>query len=103
MAAEIQDAGPSFLDPNKLKLELQTTQVVDISPKTAKSCVVSRLIFRRLGRKQAFFDPFIALKGVDLPPVTKKAGDFLLERISKRRSAETPPRRRRRFPSVSVG
>jgi hypothetical protein len=57
-------------------ITLGSTQVVDISSKMAKICVVSGLIYRRLRTKQAFFDPFIALKGVDLPSLTEKLPDF---------------------------
>jgi hypothetical protein len=53
-----------------------STQVIDISSKKPKSCVVSRLIYRRLGRKPRVFDPFIACKGVDFPPVTRILPDF---------------------------
>jgi hypothetical protein len=51
-------------------------QVVDISPKVAKSCVVSRLIYRGLRRKQAFFDPFLTCKGVDFSALTENLPDF---------------------------
>jgi hypothetical protein len=70
--AAVQDAGAI----NSVPVEL--TQVVDISPKVAKSYVVSRLISRRLGRKQAFFAPFLTCKGVDFSAVTEKAPDFFI-------------------------
>jgi hypothetical protein len=41
------------------------TQVVDISSETAKSCVVSSLISRRLRGNQGFFEGFLTLKWVD--------------------------------------
>jgi hypothetical protein len=52
------------------------TQVVDNSLKEAKSGDVSRLIFRGLQRKRAFFDPFLTCKGVGFPSLTEKAGDL---------------------------
>jgi hypothetical protein len=68
-AAALQNAGAIYSVPPgstsafapKLRRD---KQVVDISSKMAKSRVASRLIFRGLRGKQAFFDPFIALNGL---------------------------------------
>jgi hypothetical protein len=56
------------------------TQVVDISSKMTKSCVASRLISRRLRRKQAFFGAFLTRKGVDFSPLTKILPEFFIGR-----------------------
>jgi hypothetical protein len=66
--AAFQNAGTMLLVP------LGSTQVVDISSKMAKSCVVSGLISRRLGQKRAFFDPFLTCKRVGFSSVTNKTG-----------------------------
>jgi hypothetical protein len=69
-------ATPANGAPQGGKQPADSTQVVDISSKRAKTCVASRLIFRGLQRKRAFFDPFLTCKGVDFSSLTEKAGDL---------------------------
>ncbi len=62
--------------------------MVDNSSKMARMRVVSGLIFQRLRRKQAFFDPFPTCKGVDFPAVTEKAPEILAGGAVRFRSAD---------------
>jgi hypothetical protein len=43
-----------------------------------QKCLCKGLIFRRLGRKQALFDPFLTRKGVDFSAVRKKVPVFFV-------------------------
>jgi hypothetical protein len=86
-AAALQDAGArSHLVQNpKSKVQSRDpeaatnvpAQVVDFSCKTMRIGVASTLVSRRLGRKPRVFGAFFTRKGVDFPPLTKKAWDFL--------------------------
>jgi hypothetical protein len=68
--AAFQDAGARYFVPRGINASRwYFTQ-------NRQKCLCKGLIFSGLRRKTAFFDPFIALKGVDLPSLTKKVPDF---------------------------
>jgi hypothetical protein len=78
---------------NKRKLEFQMTHVVDISSRTARNCVVSTLISRRLGRKRPVFEGFLALNHFDFSSLTLKVADyFILLKMQPRRTRSNAPR-----------
>jgi hypothetical protein len=91
-AAAVQDAGARHFvpvestsafapklppSPGYGETSWRDTQVVDISSKMAEMRVVTRLISRRLGLKQAFFDPFLTLNHLGFSSLTEKLPDFL--------------------------
>jgi hypothetical protein len=90
-AAAVQDAGARHFvpvestsafapklppSPGYGETSWRDTQVVDISSKMAEMRVVTRLISRRLGLKQAFFDPFLTLNHLGFSSLTEKLPDF---------------------------